>query len=168
MFLDLRDTLALLRAYDARELSRPELEAALASRVLTPPEPITEDTPPRSEAQALAYDLAEAICSTQGPDEALELFVRRVLECARDLSDPGDIMDMLPLIRFQDEFTILVSKHARGVISRSGMQSVIAKHFQFAAVRERLAAASGGELTVVCDLLESGDYKRLHAQLVGM
>ncbi len=113
----------------------------------------------------LAYKLAEVVCSTVGPDEEVVLLVRRVLECLDQIQDPGDALDLLPLIVHHDAFSILVSKHARGIISPAGMRSVIAKRFPFDAIRPWLEAASPGQLQTVCERVESGDFRGLRSIL---
>jgi len=120
--------------------------------------------PPGDDA-ILAYKLAEAVCSCTGPDEDLVLLVRRVRECLNQISDPGDALDLLPLIVHHDEFSVLVSKHARGVISPAGMRSVIAKRFSFDAVGDWLESANPDRWQAVCQRVEASDFRGLLSML---
>ena len=167
MTLGLPEVTDLLRAFDVGSLSRADLEGSLAERVMTPPSQADAEPlePPGDDGQ-LAYMLAETICFSTKPDEDIVLLVRRVLECLSQISDPGDALDLLPLIVHHDEFSVLVSKHERGVISRTGMRSVIAKRFTFDAVRPWLESASLQQLQAACDRLESGDFRGLRSMLV--
>jgi len=122
--------------------------------------------PPHTEEDALAHELATIVCGATGPDEDLAHFVRRVLECLTQISDPGEVLDLLPLIRFQDEFSVLVSKHHRGVISSAGMQSVIGKRFRWDQVRAGLERVDVEQLQDVCEYLEQGDYRRVRDLLL--
>ena len=163
---DLPEVLDLFREYDEERLSRDSLEATLAERVLTTP--VQRDRPPDtaiSDARMLAYKLAEVVCGMTGPEEAVALFTRRVLQCVAQIADPGDILDLLPVIQHHDEFSVLVSKHVRGLITPSGMRSIIAKRFSFEALHPRLETASAEQLQAVCDLVESGEYQRLQTLL---
>ena len=167
MALTLPEVTELFRAFDAGSLSRARFEGTLADRVMTPPS--QADTGPREpsgDEGILAYKLAEAVCSSTGPDEDVMLLVRRILACLDQISDPEDALDLLPLIVYHDEFSVLVSKHARGVISPAGMRSVIAKRFSFDAVRPWLETASPERLQAVCERLESSDFRGLRSMLV--
>ena len=167
MALSLHEVTELLRAFDAGTISRARFEGSLADRVMTPPsqaDAVPQE--PSGDEGILAYHIAEAVCSSTGPDEDVVLLVRRILECLNQISDPGDALDLLPLIVHHDEFSVLVSKHARGVISPAGMRSVITKRFSFDAVRPWLEAASPEQLQAVCERLESNDFRGLRSILV--
>ncbi len=167
MAISLPEVTELLHAFDAGSLSRARLEGSLADRVMTPPSQADPGPPePAGDDGVLAYKVAEAICSSTGSDEDVVLLVRRALECLNQIPDPGDVLDLLPLIVNHDEFSVLVSKHARGVISTAGMRSVIAKRFSFDAVRRWLETASPERLQAVCERVESSDFRGLRSMLV--
>jgi hypothetical protein len=167
MAIALAEVTTLFRAYHAGRLSRVSLEAALATRVLTPPskhDPATSGL--RDDQNILAYKLAETVCSMTGPDEDVQLFAGRVLDCLGQVSDPGDTLDLLPLIIHHDEFSVLVSKQARGLISPDGLRSVIAKRFAFDSVRSWLEGATPERLQSICGRLEANDFQGLQSLLV--
>jgi hypothetical protein len=162
---NLLEVTELFRAFDAGNISRRRLEESLADRVLTLPSQPYAPQEPTGDDGMLAYKLAEAVCAATGSDEEVVPLVRRVLECLSQISDPGDALDLLPLIVHHDEFSVLVSKHARGLISPVGMRSVIAKRFSFDAVRPWLEAASLERLQAACERLESSDFRGLQSLL---
>jgi hypothetical protein len=55
--------------------------------------------------------------------------------------DVDGVHDILPLIRHHEAFSLLISKHARGLISRSGFRSIVKKRFPSDSVRPWLEAA---------------------------
>jgi hypothetical protein len=153
---------ALLLEYSEGLLTRPALEAQSASVMMTPPEQSGESQAPqpRTEAEILAYKLCEFVCGATGPDEDLSHFVHRSLRCMEQLSDPGDVLDMLPLIWHHDAFSTLVAKHRRGLISSAGMQSIISKRFAFEEHREWLQSARLDDLEALIALVEADEYSR--------
>ena len=167
MALPLSEAIALFRSFDAGTLPRRDLEQSLADRVMQPLSRLADPTrPPHTEEESLAHELASIVCGATGPDEDVALFVRRVLECLTQISDPDEVFDLLPLIRFQDEFAVLVSKHRRGIISPAGIQSVIAKRFRWDEVRAALAGADADQLQAICEYLEHGEYRRIRDSLL--
>jgi hypothetical protein len=161
----LGEVVALLTGYREGSLRRDDLEHGLADLVMHLP-----DQPAPQESQAtpeeiLAFQLAEAICGMTGPEEDLRLFIQRVLRCIDQLHDPDDTLDMLPPIRQLDSFSILVSKHARGVMTAPALRSVIAKRFRFDQHRQWLESAAWPRNCL--KRLEEDDYEGAQRLLEG-
>jgi len=64
-----------------------------------------------------------------------------------------------------EAFSVLISKHARELISRSGFRSIVKKRFPFDSVRPWLEAASLEQLVRLTELIELEDFVSLRSLL---
>lgn len=128
----------------------------------------TESVAPKaaSPEQILAYSIGEFFCVLQADDEEAGHFARRVLSCLEQVPDVEEVQDILPLIRHHEAFAILISKHARGLISRTGFKSIVQKRFTFDSVRPWLEEASLEQLARLADVIEREDFVGLRSLLV--
>jgi hypothetical protein len=155
-----------LRAYVVGASSRSQLESWIADQVLAVStiEPVASK--PALPEQTLAYSIGESFCALQADDEEASHFASRVLSCLKQVPDVEEVQNILPLIRHHEAFTILISKHARGLISRTGFKSIIRKRFTFDSVRSWLEEASLERLTRLADTIEREDFVSLRSLLV--
>jgi hypothetical protein len=156
----------LLRDYHTNAMSRRDLEGKLADLVMDPG--IVLQGPadgPADSSEAVAYRIAEHICGLTGPDQDLTNYVRRVLACLAQIGEPGEALDILPLIWQHHEFSGLIAKHASGLISRAGMQSAFAKRFPSNEHRSWLARATTEQLSALSKLLDTEEYLLVHQLL---
>ena len=155
-----------LRAYVAGASSRSELESWIADQVLAGPtfKPVAARA--ASPEQILAYLLGESFCALQADDEEAGHFASRVLSCLQQVPDVEEVQDILPLIRHHEAFAVLISKHARGLISRTGFKSIVRKRFTFDSVRPWLEEASLEQLTRLADGIEREDFVGLRSLLL--
>jgi hypothetical protein len=138
----------------------------IADQVLAVPgtEPVAPTA--ASTEQILAYSIGESFCALQADDEEAGHFARRVLSCLQQLPDAEEVQAILPLIRHHEAFAILISKHARGLISRNGLKSIVRKRFPFDGVRLWLEEASLEQLARLADVIEREDFVSLRSLLV--
>ena len=120
----------------------------------------------RSAEELLALNIGEAFCRFQDDDEVAHLFARRILRCLDQVSDLEDVVDLLPAITHHDRFAIIVSKHARGLISRPGFRSVVSKTFTFDVVRPWLEEASPDRLVAFVDAIEKEQFQAARSMLL--
>lgn len=150
-----------LRAFVAAETSRDDVEFWIADQVMTLTATPIEIPGSAAEAETrlLASQIGEAFCSLQRDDEEARHFATRVLGCVDQISEAGMVMDLLPLIHHHEAFSILVSKHARGLISRAGFRSIVKKRFTFDEVRPWLEEASTEQLAALMASIEASDFR---------
>ena len=155
-----------LKAYVAGASSRSQLESWIADQVLA----ATMSTPaartPASAEQILAYSIGEFFCALQADDEEAGHFASRGVSCLHQVPEVEDVQDILPLIRHYEAFAVLISKHARGLISRTGFKSIVRKRFPFDSVRPWLEDASLEQLVRLADVIEREDFASLRSLLV--
>jgi hypothetical protein len=163
--LELSAVTERFKAYLAGESSRAQLEFWIADQVLTVAPTDSVAPAPASPEHILAYRLGEAFCVLQADDEAAAHFASRIIGCLDQVPDVDGVHDMLPLIRQHEAFSVLISKHARGLISRSGFKSIVKKRFTADGVRPWLEAATLEQLVRLTELIEREDFVSLHALL---
>jgi hypothetical protein len=154
------------RAFVAGASSRSQLESWIADQVLAAATtgPIVPTT--ASPERILAYSIGEFFCQIDADDEEAGHFASRVLSCLRQVPDVEEVQGILPLIRHQEAFAVLISKHARGLISRTGFKSIVRKRFTFDSVRPWLEEASLEQLARLADVIEREDFVSLRSLLV--
>jgi hypothetical protein len=165
--MQLADITARFAAFVAGKASRDDVEFWVAEQIMTPRgNPTTTDrTDSQSETRMLVYLIGESFCSLQCDEEEARHFATRVLACIDQISEPDVVIDLLPLIRHHEDFSILVSKHARGQISRAGFRSIVKKRFTFDDVRSWLESASNEQLAELIDAIEGSDFRRARSRL---
>ena len=163
--LDLSAITEQFKAYAAGASSRSQLEVWIADQVLTVTAAESVTPVPASPDRILAYRLGEAFCVLQADDEEAAHFASRIIGCLDQLPDVEGVHDMLPLIRQHEAFSVLISKHARGLISRSGFKSIVKKRFTSDSVRPWLEAASLEQLVRLTELIEREDFVSLRSLL---
>ena len=163
--LELSAVTEQFKAYIAGASSRSQLEFWIADQVLAvmPTESVTPVS--ASPESVLAYRLGEAFCVLQADDEEAAHFASRILGCLDQVPDVDGVHDILPLIRHHEAFSVLISKHVRGLISRSGFKSIVKKRFPFDTVRPWLEAASPEQLVRLTELIEREDFVSLRSLL---
>lgn len=155
-----------LRAYVAGSSSRSQLESWIADQVLAAVTTRPAASKAASPEQILAYSIGESFCALQADDEEAGHFASRVLRCLQQVPDVEEVQNILPLIRHHEAFAILISKHARGLISRPGFRSIVQKRFPFDHVRSWLEEASLERLARLADTIEREDFVSLRSLLV--
>ena len=163
--LDLSAVTEQFKAYIAGASSRSQLEFWIADQVLAATHTDTIAATPASPERILAYRLGEAFCVLHADDEEAAHFASRIIGCLDQLPDVEGVHDMLPLIRQHEAFSVLISKHARGLISRSGFKSIVKKRFTSDSVRPWLEAASLEQLIRLTELIEREDFVSLRSLL---
>ena len=113
----------------------------------------------------MAYAIGESFCALQADDEEAGHFAVRILSCLDQVPDVEDVQDILPLIRQHEAFSVLISKYARGLISRAGFKSIVRKRFTFDSVRPWLEEASQEQLARLAELIEREDFVSLRSLL---
>ena len=154
------------RAYVAGAASRSQLESWIADQVLAFPTSEPVGPAAASPEQVLAYSIGEFFCALQADDEEAGHFASRVLSCLQQVPDVEEVHNILPLIRHHEAFAVLISKHARGLISRTGFKSIVRKRFTFDGVRPWLEEASLERLARLADVIEREDFVSLRSLLV--
>jgi hypothetical protein len=152
----------------AGKVSRDDVDFWIADQVMTPSETRNTEsdfTDSRSEARVLAYLIGESFCSLHRDEEEARLFATRVLACVDQILEPNAIVDILPLLRQHEDFSVLVSKYARGLISRAGFRSIVKKRFAFDEVRPWLENASNDQLAALMNTIEASDFRRARSLL---
>lgn len=114
----------------------------------------------------MAYLIGESFCVLPADDEEAGHFASRVLGCLQQVPDVEEVQLILPLIRHHEPFAVLISKHARGLISRTGFRSIVRKRFTFDGVRPWLEEASLEQLARLADAIEREDFVSLRSLLV--
>jgi len=164
--LELPAITARFEAYVAGASSRSQLESWIADQVLagSTSKPVARTA--ASREQILAYSIGESFCALQADDEEAGHFASRVLSCLQQVPDVEEVQDILPLIRHHEAFAVLISKHARGLISRTGFKSIVRKRFKFDSVRPWLEEASLDQLARLADVIERENFVSLRSLLV--
>jgi hypothetical protein len=163
--LELSAVAEQFKAYVAGASSRAQLEFWIAGEVLAGAPTDSVAPVPASPDHILAYRLGEAFCVLQADDEEAAHFASRILGCLDQVPDVDSVHDILPLIRQHEAFSVLISKHARGLISRSGFKSIVKKRFPSDTVRPWLEAASLEQLVRLTELIEQEDFVSLRTLL---
>ena len=136
-----------LDAFAAGRIGREELRRWLPPFHLTEAPALgeNEEVPwsPARDEHDLFWSLVWIFEGDDTPEDRHRVLAGHVVRCPDALRDPARTLDLLPLIRLADSFCIVVEKHRRGIVSRTGLLSVISKSFRFEpALRDWLAAAS--------------------------
>jgi len=165
--IQLADITTQFTDFVAGKVSRDDVGAWIAEKIMTPPATQTEADRlgGDSETRTLVYLMSESLCSLQRDEEEACHFATRVLACIEQVDEPDVVIGLLPLIRHHEDFSILVSKHARGRISRAGFRSIVKKRFAFDAVRSWLEGASNDQLAALMEAVEASDFRRARSQL---
>ncbi|HJQ12598.1 MAG TPA: hypothetical protein VJ840_16315 [Gemmatimonadaceae bacterium] len=142
------------------EISRDDAQLWVANAVMTPEASKEESSPDDipNESRQLAFLIGQSFCAFQQDGEEARLFATRVLHCLEQVNEPDAVIDLLPLIRHHEDFSILVKKYQRGLISRSGFRSIVQKRFTFDDVRFWLAEASIDQLESLVGAIENSEF----------
>ena len=155
-----------IREYVAGTSTRSQLESWIADQVLAIPTTAPVAPKAASPEQILAYSIGESFCALQADDEEAGHFASRVISCLQQVPEVEEVQDILPLIRHHEAFAVLISKYARGLISRTGFKSIVRKRFTFDSVRPWLEEASLERLARLAELIEREDFVSLRSLLV--
>lgn len=107
----------------------------------------------------LVYLFVDAPGVLGGDEAARRRLAGRVAACARSTASPALTHELLPLVADQDRLCLIVERHVRGVISRTGFLSVIAESGYPPHVKLWLEHAGHDALRRLCALLEAGEYR---------
>lgn len=82
----------------------------------------------------------------------------RIVRCMRETGCAATVSELLPLVEDQERLGAILRKHLSGVISRTGVLSVIAESGYPPHVKLWLANAGPGALLGLVDALTASDY----------
>jgi len=94
-----------------------------------------------------------------GEEESLRLGAERIVACLESTGDASVTYELLPLVLDQDRLTTIVTKHLSRTISRTGFLSVVAESGYPPHVKLWLERAPAPALTLLADLMATGDYR---------
>jgi hypothetical protein len=162
----LRELADRLRAFAAGELSLEALEQWLAPTLAADPLDVAlSDSTPWDAAHEeerlfwrLVYLVDHAGADDEGREAALRAIAGRTVACLDRSGSAADTLELLPVLADQDRFCAIVRKHASGVISRTGLLSVVAESGYPPHVKLWLEHASHGALETLCSLLDERAY----------
>jgi hypothetical protein len=83
---------------------------------------------------------------------------RRVVACMDQTGNAATTLSLLPVIVDQDRFCGVVAKHRTGVVSVTGLRSVIAESRYDSAIKRWLAHASPSAIVAFCEKLQGEHY----------
>ena len=152
--------LEVLRRLLSGEIERSEAEVTLAEAVFAAGDRAWATYHDHSEA--LAFELSTLVCGPAHEDAELLDVIRTVLECVGQVPQAGAVLVVLPLLEAGPNFCALVARYSEGVISRTGILSLIAKRFSGTECRAWLDRASAHQLNELCALLQDQDYKKVY------
>ena len=94
-----------------------------------------------------------------GDEDSLRSSASRIVQCLDSLGDASATYELLPLVLDQDRLVMIVAKHLRGTISRTGFLSVLAQSGYPPHVKLWMERAAPSSLAEVGSLLERGSYR---------
>jgi hypothetical protein len=160
--MTLADLTELLDLYAAGQIDLGGLQERFASVVIADPLNV-EHTDPVPWEQApddmrlfwrLIYIFESIISDGVEPRHV----ARRVVRCLGGTGSPDATYELLPLILDQDRLGTVLDRHRKGIISRTGLLSMLAESGYPAHVKLWLAHASPAAANRLSALLEAEDY----------
>lgn len=158
----LYDLATRLQAFGIGDLSREELEGWFAPVLTADPLDVAESDPEPWEdtpdEERLFWRLLYFFDASDTPDDDLRRLARRFVACLGTTASAAETFELLPVLLDQDRFCTIVERHARGVISRVGFLSVVAKSGYPAHVKLWLQHAPLTSLKLLCMRLTEAEY----------
>ena len=158
----LPDLVTRLRSYADGSISRSELEAWLLPIYAADPLDVAQsdaagwDRAP--DETRLFWRLAYLIETSEGDEDSTRRLVGRVLRCLERTRSPATTLDLLPILGDQERLCVVVERHGRGIVSRTGFLSLVAESGYPAHVKAWLRHAGEDALARLCDRLAEGSY----------
>ena len=122
---------ALLDAYAAGRLTLEAVHEQLLPVIVADPLDVeTSDSRPWDDAHTesrLFWRLVYLLESERADTRAMRVRARRIVGCLHLTASAERTFELLPLILDQDRFTAIIERHQAGIISRTGLLSVIAE-----------------------------------------
>ena len=167
----LYDLAAQLRALATGEIGREAVEAWLAPVVAADPLDVAEsDAEPWEDGghdeERLFWRLVYLVEST--PDDAEEMLrevAARVVACLASTASAADTHELLPLVLDADRLCVIVERHRRGIISRTGFLSVLAESGYPPHAKLWLEHADGPALESLCAAIAADAWERVARML---
>lgn len=160
--MTLDDLVAILDPYALGDASLATLQAQLAPTLAADPLDVEEcDASPWDHAHdeaRLVWRLIYLFDSETEDGPEPRRLAGHVLRCLARTGSADTTLELLPLLRDQERFCTIVRKHAAGVISRTGLLSVLAESGYPAHVKLWLQHASVPALERLCAMLEAEAY----------
>lgn len=129
--MSLDELAALLGAYAAGEVGLETVHQRLLPVLAADPLQVEEsDSEPWDTAHAdarLFWRLTYLIESEAYDADELRRVARRVVACLQQTGSAELTFELLPLVLDQDRFATILDRHHRGIISRTGLLSVLAE-----------------------------------------
>lgn len=159
----LPDLVNRLRSYADGTISRSELEAWLLPIFAADPLDVAQSDAGGWERAPdetrLFWRLAYLIDTSDGDEDATRRLVGRVLRCLERTRSAATTLDLLPILGDQERLCIVVERHGRGIVSRTGFLSLVAESGYPAHVKLWLRHAGGDALDRLCEQLAEGRYE---------
>lgn len=158
----LPDLVTRLRSYADGSISRSELEAWLLPIFAADPLDVTQSDPAgwdrAPDETRLFWRLAYLIETSDVDEQATRRLVGRVLQCLERTRSAATTLELLPLVGDQERLCLVVERHERGIVSRTGFLSLVAESGYPAHVKLWLQHADGEALARLCGRLAGGRY----------
>lgn len=167
----LYDLAAQLRALAMGEIGRGEVEAWLAPVVAADPLDVAEsDAEPWEDGghdeERLFWRLVYLVESTpEDGEDALRRDAARVVACLASTASAADTHELLPLLLDADRLCVIVERHERGIISRTGFLSVLAESGYPPHARLWLQHAAPPALAALCAAMREDAWGRVARML---
>jgi hypothetical protein len=113
---------------------------------------------PEAEDQALFWTMLDLFEDEGFSSEEHREFASQLVRLFDEVSPSARRLELLPLLIHRRQFCEVLQKHRAGIISRTGLVSVISKRFRFEPVKDWLLLAPTHTLEELCDRLGSEDY----------
>lgn len=160
--VSLQDLTTELRRFTAAEISLAELHAWFNPILIADSLDVEEsDESPwlhAAEDTRLFWRLVY-LFEAGGDEGSLRQSASRIVQCLDSLGDASATYELLPLALDQDRLVMIVAKHLRGTISRTGFLSVLAQSGYPPHVKLWMERAAPESLAEVASLLERGAYR---------
>lgn len=161
----LYDLAGRLQAFADGTLSRAELEAWIAPVLAADPLDVAEsddvpwlDAPDEERLFWRLLYLVESADAGDDGEQALRALAGRTVVCLSSTASPADTLELLPLVADQPRLCTILERHARGVVTRTGLLSVIANASYPPHAKLWLTHAGPAALAGLCERLDAGDY----------
>ena len=157
--MSLSELLERVRAFGAGDASLKALQQAWLPQLVAPlpDEPPEDESSSASAEVALFWQLVWLFESDAAETQHRE-HARRVVACMDQTGSPATTLSLLRLLVDQDRFCGVVAKHRTGVVSLTGLRSVIAESRYDMHVKQWLALAAPSLIAELCANLHSKHY----------
>ena len=165
--MNLDDLATLLETYSDGRLDLEAIHARLLPVLTADPLDVeASDSAPWDHAHAetrLFWRVVYLFESESVDSDAVRTRARRIVGCLHRTRSAELTFELLPLILDQDRFAVIVSRHRSGIISRTGLLSVIAESGYPSHVKLWLAHAGAETLTRLAEWLTDEHYEAVAA-----